>query len=415
MSELPATPLFPQVGVLSLVPDDWSPYWQPRHHVLSRLAQYFHVVWMNPARNWRRGFAGPDNAARVPSPRSAPGFQIYNPDWWLPQFYRPGWLGRSTERLRMGRALSMLRRKRCRKIVLDLWRPEFISALDYGKFDLICYHIDDEYTFSSTDQPITPAESRLLAAADQVFVHSPGLMEKKGTLNRCTLRIPNGVDYCAYSQPHPEPSDLSPIPHPRIGYTGWIKRQLDWDLLTDLAAMAPNWNFVFVGAINRRHDIGGYLDALRSRPNVHFLGEKTSEQLAAYPQHFDVCIMPYRMNDYTKYIYPMKLPEYLASGKPTVGSPIRSLLEFAAVVSLASTPKEWSAAIAEALTPGAHSAERSEERRAVARQHNWDQVVGRIATTIVQRLDLDASKIAEQQRAEEERLLALHATGPGIG
>jgi glycosyltransferase involved in cell wall biosynthesis len=415
MSQPSATPLFPQVGVLALVPDDWSPYWQPRHHILSRLAEYFHVVWMNPARNWRRGFAGPESAARVPGPRSAAGFQIYEPDWWLPQFYRPRWLGRLTERLRMGRALSMLLRKGCRKIVLHLWRPEFISALDYGKFDLICYHIDDEYTFSAVDQLVTPAESRLLAAADQVFVHSPGLMEKKGMFNRCTVRIPNGVDYCAYSQPQPEPSDLSPIPHPRIGYTGWIKKQLDWNVLMDLAAMAPAWNFVFVGAIKHRREIQGYLDALSSRPNVHFLGGKTSEQLAAYPQHFDVCIMPYRMDDYTKYICPMKLPEYLASGKPTVGSPIRSLLEFTAVVSLASTPREWFSAIENALTPGARSAKRTEERRAVARQHNWDQLVSRIAATIAQRLDLDASQIAQQQRAGEERLLARQAAGPGKG
>ena len=46
-------PIVPSVGVLALVPDRWSEVWQPRHHVLTRLAQYFHVVWVNPGREWR--------------------------------------------------------------------------------------------------------------------------------------------------------------------------------------------------------------------------------------------------------------------------------------------------------------------------------------------------------------------------
>ena len=62
------------------------------------------------------------------------------------------------------------------------------------------------------------------------------------------------------------------------------------------------------------------LAELEEQPNVHFLGAKTPEELVGYPAHFDACIMPYRMDDYTKYIYPLKLHEYLASGRPVVAS-----------------------------------------------------------------------------------------------
>ncbi|MFQ6006956.1 MAG: glycosyltransferase, partial [Woeseia sp.] len=131
------------------------------------------------------------------------------------------------------------------------------------------------------------------------------------------------------------------------------------------------------------------IDELSSRRNVHFLGAKSVQDLAAYPQHFDVCIMPYEANDYTKYIYPLKLHEYLASGRPTVGTRIRSLEEFADVVALASMPDEWSAAIIESLDSSANTGERRAARQAVARRHDWHLLVAQIAKTMARRLGHD--------------------------
>ena len=119
---------------------------------------------------------------------------------------------------------------------------------------------------------------------------------------------------------------------------------------------------------------------------AHFLGRKPVRELATYPQHFDVCIMPYQADGYTKYIYPLKLHEYLASGRPTVGTRIPALEDFSDVVLLASTLDEWSAAIARALEPAANTVERRAERRAVARRHDWQLLVREIAETIARRL-----------------------------
>ena len=194
-----------------------------------------------------------------------------------------------------------------------------------GRWHLVCYHIDDEYSFSEVEAPLNDQELQLIRRADQVIVHSPALFERKGHLSPRTAMMPNGVDYAAYSRLAPDPDDLAPIPHPRIGYTGTIKRQLNWDLLLTLVARHPEWSFVFVGPVNPHPDIDVAIKEMARRPNVHFLGFKTVEKLSAYPQHFDTCIMPYLANDYTKYIYPLKLHEYLASGTPVVGTRIRSL------------------------------------------------------------------------------------------
>ena len=96
--------------------------------------------------------------------------------------------------------------------------------------------------------------------------------------------------------------------------------------------------------------------------------------------------MPYRANDYPTYIYPLKLHEYLARGRPAVGTRIRTLEDFADVVTLASTPDQWSASITDALKPAANTSERRAARQAVARQHDWKILIAQIAETMAQRL-----------------------------
>jgi glycosyltransferase involved in cell wall biosynthesis len=121
---------------------------------------------------------------------------------------------------------------------------------------------------------------------------------------------------------------------------------------------------------------------------VFFLGAKTTDALGAYVQHFDVCLMPYRQNDYTKYIYPLKLHEYLASGRPVVSSPIRTVEDFREVLCLASSPAEWSRMIERALSDQENTPARRAERQKIAQAHDWDLLVEHIAATMARRLAL---------------------------
>jgi glycosyltransferase involved in cell wall biosynthesis len=266
----------------------------------------------------------------------------------------------------------------CRKIILYLWRPDHGPALDLAEHDLSCYHIDDEYTFSPVEQPISDRERRLIVRVDRVFIHSPALLEKKGMLNRNTSFVPNGVDFEAYATPQPEPADLRPVPHPRVGYVGRIKNQLDLPLAAALAARHPEWSFVFVGPQSRTGDTRTWIERLGRLPNVFFLGEKRVDDLPAYTQHFDVCAMWYVMNDYTNFIYPLKLHEYLASGRPVVATPIRSVREFGKIVKLATSEDEWSRALVRSLSDGEVPA-RVCERQRVASGYDWSRLVRRIA------------------------------------
>jgi glycosyltransferase involved in cell wall biosynthesis len=378
-------PLLPDVGVLALVPDTWSMVWQVRHQILTRLARYFHVVWANPALDWRARLNGIGQPYR-PRVDSPPGFRVYTAEAWLPKFYRPSWLAGLTSRWRLERAKSILARAGCEEILLSLWRPEFADAMRHLPSCRSCYHIDDEYSFSDVEMPLSEQECELIAHVDQVFVSSPSLLLRKGDINRHTALVPNGVDYQAYATAHPEPSDLATIPRPRIGYSGVLKRQLDWALLHRLTELRPNWSFVFVGPVKEDSETQTAVRSLARRRNVYFLGCKPTYQLPPYPQHFNACIMPYRMNDYTRYIYPLKLHEYLATGHPAIGTSISSLERFADVVTLAYDTDGWAAALDNALSVAENSAERRAARRAVARTHDWDEIVRHVARLLAERL-----------------------------
>ncbi len=414
-------PFLLDVGVIALVPDSWDDFWQTRHHVVSRLSQYFQVMWISPDETSGRFFnnnasedggnknpgkfrgspAAHNNGSQSSAASPGPGFLVYHPEFWLRRLYRFPRVDSLLMQERTKRARRMLLRRGCRRIILYIWRPSLATAAQGVRYDLSCYHIDDSYSFSDVELPLSEIEGKLIRNSDQVYLHSLGLLEKKGSINPHTMFVPNGVDYQAYSQKLPEPADLAAIPRPRIGYTGFIKKHLDWNIISQLSLDHPEWSFVLVGPLSPHDDIVKIVEDLKKRPNVYFLGPKPTRILCAYPQHFDVCIMPYQANDYTKYVYPLKLHEYLASGSPTVGTRIRTLSEFSDVVSLASTSAEWSAAITESLRPEANSAERRAARQEVAQQFDWERLVLKIATGMADGLGEEyANRLAELLRTD---------------
>lgn len=370
-----------RVGVIALVPDRWNGVWMPRHHVVGRLARHFDVVWVEPAEGWRQYWL--PGAARVKAMQSIRpedfGLTLFNPGRWAPELYRPKALADWVRSRRVAHARRILEKRGCDRIVLYLWRPEFAYALDSIQADFSCYHIDDEYSFSVNDLPNDPHEIALIKRVDLVLIHSRKLLEKKGGINPNTMLVPNGVDYAAYQSPAPEPEDLSRIPRPRMGYVGVVKAQLDLGLLLQLAIEKPEWSFVLVGPIGYLGSKAHILDQLAERPNVHILGNRQLHELPGYMQAMDVCMMCYDVCDYTNNIYPLKLNEYLATGRPVVSSPIDSVLEHDHVVRIAESPEQWVATLGEALLDERNGPGEIASRQQQARLHDWDALVLKIA------------------------------------
>jgi glycosyltransferase involved in cell wall biosynthesis len=346
------------------------------------LRQRFEVVWIEPALGWRDHWLRRGGPPRHPTATGVEGLTIYEPGRWLAEVYRPRRLGDALRRTRLRAARRILERKGCERIVLYLWRPEFAWALDATRAHLTCYHIDDEYRFVDAGLPNDAAEAELIRRVDRVIVHSRRLMAKKGGINPNTIQVPNGVDYAAYSSPTVEPADLGRIARPRMGYVGVVKAQLDLRLLRDLARKRSDWSFVLVGPLGYLGDKQQLLADLRALGNVYLLGAREVADLPAYVQHMDACLMCYEVNDYTQFIYPLKLHEYLATGRPVVSAPIDAVAEFADVVQIASSVHDWERALECALVPQSDEQAGAATRRARARDYDWDRLVSRIADTL---------------------------------
>ena len=369
------------LGIIALVPDEWRGIVTSRHCVLPRLARYYPVVWVEPARNWREFFK-PWQASFLATDRwsePCPSLSVLTAGWQHPDFFRTGPIRTATLRSRLALARARLVDRGATRIALYIWRDEFAEALDLVDHDFSVYHVDDEYSFSAQDLPTSEREVNLLRRVDQVIVHSKALFDKKGGVNPNTTLIPNGVDYRSYSTPREEPADMASIAHPRIGYAGVVKKHMDFELLIRLATARPQWSFVIVGMITNIEGKERQVATLRRMRNVHFLGGKPARELPAYIQHFDVCLMCYEVNGYTRYIYPLKLYEYLASGRPAVSSPIGPVQDFSDVVSIADGDDEWLTAIEHGFDEGARDGIAASARQAVARASDWEIRVERIA------------------------------------
>lgn len=232
------------------------------------------------------------------------------------------------------------------------YNPLIGELLDKKYWGKSIYHCVDEIS----EQPGMPArliqqkEKELLSKVDYVFVTSIRLYEEKRDYNSATYYFPNAVDFDHFYQAITKekvklPEELEAIPEPRIGFVGAISSyKLDFELLYQIACLRPTYNFILIGDIGEgdpHTDVG----KLKELNNVFFLGHRPYQQLPDYLRGFQVCLLPFKLNKYTEYMFPMKFFEYLAAGRPTVGIELPSLKKYKENYVVASTPEEFIAGI----------------------------------------------------------------------
>ena len=134
---------------------------------------------------------------------------------------------------------------------------------------------------------------------------------------------------------------------PTLGFYGVIDERFDIDLLAAIADARPDWRFVMVGPIVKISP-----DELPKRENIFYPGPATYDELPDVLSGWDVALMPFAINDATKFISPTKTPEYLAAGKPVVSTPIRDVIRHYGRlqgVKIAATADEFVAGCEDAL------------------------------------------------------------------
>jgi len=239
--------------------------------------------------------------------------------------------------------------------------------------------MDELANFKFAPPELLPLEQRLLERADLVFTGGHSLYEAKRDRHPAVYAFPSSVDRAHFASaraPQGAPSDQAALPHPRLGYYGVIDERMDLELIASVADARPAWSLIMVGPVVK---IGE--DDLPRRPNIHYLGAKTYAELSRYLSGWDVALMPFALNDATRFISPTKTPEYLAAGRPVVTTPIADVLrQYGALeaVKVGASPQEFVDACEAALRLPADEAGWLQESDRILADMGWDETTNRM-------------------------------------
>lgn len=192
-------------------------------------------------------------------------------------------------------------------------------------FNTIVYDCMDELSmFKGAAKELIDQEIFLLANADVVFTGGTALYESKVNTHSNVHCFPSSVDQNHFEKALTAltiPSDIINIQKPIVGYFGVIDERIDMDLLYQTAINLPAVSFVMIGPLAK---IGE--ENLPRATNIHYLGMKSYEVLPNYLKAFDIAMMPFALNDATRFISPTKTLEYMAAGVPIVSTAIKDVV-----------------------------------------------------------------------------------------
>ncbi|MBB6226105.1 glycosyltransferase [Polymorphobacter multimanifer] len=266
---------------------------------------------------------------------------------------------------------------------------EFSGSL--GSTTTVYDNMDELALFHGADSRIRQQEALLMARADVVFTGGHSLYEAKRHLHPNIHPVPSSVDIAHFRRPEPmlaDPQDQAHIPHPRIGFFGVIDERMDMALVDELAARCPEMQFVMVGPIVKIDPA-----SCPERPNLHWIGGRSYDQLPAYLHHWDCGFMPFARNDATRFISPTKTPEFLAAGLPVVSTAIPDVQNpygDLGLVGIADDAEGLAAAIEVALASAGDPAWHSrvaEQLRSSSWDSTWALMHREISTVTTQALE----------------------------
>jgi UDP-galactopyranose mutase len=249
--------------------------------------------------------------------------------------------------------------ERIRDYALWYYTPMALSFTKHLKPKSIIFDCMDELSaFKFAPPELIEMESELLNKADIVFTGGHSLFEAKKHRHSNIHPFPSSIDYNHFAKARgavTEPADQAKIPHPRLGFFGVIDERMNIELLEGLAKARPEWQIVMIGPVVKIDPA-----TLPKLPNIHYLGKKDYKELPAYLAGWDCALMPFALNESTRFISPTKTPEYLAAGRPVVSTSIRDVVKpygHEKLVHIADTAEEFVSACEKAMHEAKHDAE----------------------------------------------------------
>jgi glycosyltransferase involved in cell wall biosynthesis len=372
---------------------DWDAHWTSKQQIMHRLAASNRVLYVEepvtmlapikvPAR-WRRW------SAVAPRLRKAqPGLWVLTPPPMLPFGNMYPAVNRTNQQILAGYIHWASRRIGLEDTLLWTYLPTSYALIGRLHPKAVVYHCVDEHSAFPgyiTPEVVRAYDDDLTRRADLVMTSAHNLLLSREHLNPNIHHVYHGADIEHFTKALdpdlPIPADIAAIPAPRLGVVGVHDERLDLEAIEALAKADPDWQVILVGPIQPGDVDESRLAALS---NVHRLGGKPLAELPGYLKALDVALIPYKLNELTRNIFPLKLYEYLAAGLPVVAGALPELRRFPDRVTLAERPEDYPRLVRESLASDSPDARAA--RTAIAAQNSWDARVEEISGLVEETL-----------------------------
>ncbi len=382
--------------------------WTNKQHVMSRVAKQHRVVFVNfgnqspfkfvrRARTPQSGYGKALGMLRRPSVRRIDeSLEIL--DVWAPTWFN--FLGRGHAlrewndfEHRIDVVNRWLREQGIQNVVVWVYHPGYGASVTRLPQRLVVYDCVDEYSafpeFKGAEPWIRRRERELCQIAGLVTCTAPALYETKQLLAPGRTHLVHNVgDFEHFQQAMASatrvPDDLAAVRRPIIGFIGAVsdyKLNIDW--LLHLARAKPDWTLAIIGPTGVA-DPGTDVARLKALANVLLMGHRDYAELPAYLKGFDVAVIPYRINDYTRAVFPIKFFEFMASGRPVVISALPAVESYWGATLVARTAEELVEQCQAAMSFDSDSAR--ERRLQLARENSWPERVRKLLELVEQAL-----------------------------
>lgn len=291
----------------------WDFVFQRPQHLMSRFAIFRRVYF------FEEPVFGVSETPRIHIRESQEGVQVVVP-------HLPHGLNHPEQELALSRLVSeLVDEESLEDYSVWYYTPMALPISRHLKPSVVLFDCMDELSlFKGCPPALIELESELLKKSDVVFTGGQALYEAKQDRHHNIHAAPSSIDFEHFSKGRKhvaEPKDQARIPHPRLGFFGVVDERMNTELLRDMAALRPDWQFVIIGPVVKIDPA-----TLPQAANIHYLGQKDYKELPMYLAGWDCALMPFALNESTRFISPTKTPEYLAAGKPVVSTSIRDVI-----------------------------------------------------------------------------------------
>jgi teichuronic acid biosynthesis glycosyltransferase TuaH len=314
------------------------------------------------------------NPAALPANITVVTSRLTYPVNFLPPGALYNWLSRRNDQIMLNVIRRLLKDYQVKEFIyVNFFDPYFVRQLpsDIKPLRTVYQSMDDISQVAYSNRHGTKLEEEIIRNFDFTLCTSKELTRLKSAFSPNVYFHPNAADIDIFrkaaTQRLPKPDELKDITQKIIGYTGSIEYRSDFELLKKVATYHKDKILFFVGPVQGHEHIASGLDKL---PNVIFAGPRKITDLPNYLQYFDCVLIPFKKNTLTKSIYPLKINEYLAAGKPVIATHFsEDIYTFRDVAYVEDTADAFIHAIDKAIDENSEA--RKLARMQVAEQNTW--------------------------------------------